>query len=192
MQWPVLTYCTFNFLANGYWIYNCKHDVSMTSLVRYSKKQHNTAPLSKLATARVVPTLNLYLIPPWVRVPHRFWSWTKWPGTARWMSFLCSTKPNAAAQGTVRALPQDLIFSFFWGGYFFSESVWSVSRTHRKCPRWWRWRGRGGKCQTREGGLWRERERERERAQDNSAMLCNLRCRCTKSKKLFSAPNTYH
>ena len=127
MQWPVLTYCTFNFLANGYWIYNCKHDVSMTSLVRYSKKQHNTAPLSKLATARLVPTLNLYLTPPWVRVPHRFWSWTKWPGTARWMSFLCSTKPNAAAQGTVRALPQDLIFSFFGGGIF-SLRVFEASR----------------------------------------------------------------
>lgn len=62
-RWPILMYCTFDFVANSYWIYNCKHDC-MTSLVQYSKKQHNTVPPSKLATARLVPTLNLYLIPP--------------------------------------------------------------------------------------------------------------------------------
>ena len=78
------------------------------------------------------------------------------------MSFLCSTKPNAAAQGTVRALPQDLIFSFFGGGIF-SLRVFEASRGLIESARGGGGEGEEGENAKQEKEGFGERERERER-----------------------------
>ncbi len=148
----------------------------MTSLTHYFREQKNTVLLSKWAAPfSPVPTLNLSLIPPWagwVRVPHCFWSWTKWP-----QSFLCSPNPIQLLQCNSECSQRfNILF------YSVKKRVWGISGIDGSS----RGGEERGEVPNKRRGLWGEW------AQDNSATLCNLNCRWRKSKKLFCTPNTYH